>query len=143
MKKLIFLLLFLFTGIGAYSQVTLVPLLGVSYGTEKYRIRDCWSSKSYTCLFPDIKVTTGLQIAYRCISAMYRTNTWCKKSRGISFDPKETSYEVGVSYEYKGIKASFSHCCFHSVKNGDSVGMGGMYGGWNMVGVSFCPEIHL
>lgn len=76
---------------------------------------------------------------------MYKVDTWCSKSRGISFDPKETSYEVGISYEIlRDVRISFSHCCFHAVRSDSDCGSdGGMYGGWNMVGVSFEKEVKL
>jgi len=145
MKKIILLAFALMIFSGAKAQVVLKPLVGASYGTEKYRIRDAGGDRAYTALFPDLKITTGLTVSYKGISAMYKVDTWCSKSKGISFDPKETSYEVGISYEIlRGVKISFSHCCFHAVRSDSDCGSdGGMYGGWNMIGVSFEKEINL
>ena len=156
MKKIILLafVILIFSGAEAQvvlnplvgkAQVVFRPLVGASYGTEKYRIRDSGSDMAYTALFPDLKITTGLTVSYKGISAMYKVDTWCSKSKGISFDPKETSYEVGISYEIlRCVRISFSHCCFHAVRSDSDCGShGGMYGGWNMIGVKFEKEIKL
>lgn len=65
MKKKILLAFALLLFSSAEAQVILNPLVGVSYGTEKYRIRDSGSDMAYTALFPDLKVTTGLTVSYK------------------------------------------------------------------------------
>ena len=134
MKRILLALLML--PIMAQAQIKLQPKVAMSYGHEKVWIMDEWVDR-YKYNLPNFCFRTGLDARYKKLTAYYDVKVWARNS-GMSFAPTQATYEVGVNYQVTDkIKINASHTCYHPVVTDNGVARGGMFGGGDIVTISY------
>lgn len=134
MKKIIVLLLML--PIMAHAQIKLQPKVAMSYGHEKVRLMDEQVGR-YDYHLPNFCFRTGLDAKYKKLTVYYDVKVWARNS-GRSFAPTQATYEVGVSYQITdNIKINAPHTCYHPIVTDDGVSRGCMFGGGDVVTISY------
>ena len=134
MKKIIVALLML--PIMAQAQIKLQPKVAMSYGHEKIRLMDEQSGR-YDYHLPNFCFRTGLDAKYKKFTAYYDVKVWASNVKW-QFDPQQAIYEVGVSYQITDkININASHTCYHPVVTDNGVARGGMFGGGDIVTISY------
>ena len=134
MKKI--LLVFLMLPIMAQAQIKLSPKVSMSYGHEKIRLMDEQVGR-YDYHLPNFCFRTGLDAKYKHLTVYYDVKVWASNS-GRSFTPTQAIYDVGVSYQVTDkIKISASHTCYHPVITDNGLARGGMFGGGDVITLSY------
>ena len=134
MKKILLVLLML--PIMAQAQIKLQPKVAMYYGHEKIRVMDEYSNR-YDYHLPNFCFRTGLDAKYKCFTAYYDVKVWASNS-SWKFTPTQTIYEVGVSYQVTDkIKMTVEHACYHPIVTDNGVARGGMFGGGDVVTISY------
>ena len=135
MKKIL-LLMCLFPIMAQAKQIKLYPKVAVSYGNEKIRLIDEQVGR-YNYHLPNFMFRTGLDAKYKKFTAYYDVKVWASNS-GRSFTPTQAIYEVNINYQITDkIKISASHTCFHPVVTDDNKPRGGMFGGGDVITISY------
>lgn len=134
MKKIIVLLLMF--PIMAQAQIKLQPKVAMSYGHEKIRLVDEQMGR-YDYHLPNFCFRTGLDAKYKKLTVYYDVKVWASNS-SWRFTPTQAIYEVGASYQVADkIKISASHTCYHPIISDNGVARGGMFGGGDVVTISY------
>jgi hypothetical protein len=134
MKKIIILLLML--PIMVQAQIKLQPKVAMSYGHEKIRLMDEQMGR-YDYHLPNFCFRTGLDVKYKKLTVYYDVKVWASNS-SWRFTPTQATYEVGVTYQVADkIKISASHTCYHPIATDNGVARGGMFGGGDVVTISY------
>lgn len=134
MEKILLSLLML--PIMAQAQVKLQPKVAMSYGHEKIRIMDEQVGR-YDYHLPNFCFRTGLDAKYKKLTAYYDVKVWASNVKW-QFDPQQVIYAVGVSYQVSDkIKITAEHTCYHPIATDNGISRGGMFGGGDVVTVSY------
>ena len=135
MKKIL-LLMCLFPIMMQAQTIKLYPKVAMSYGHEKIRLMDEFVNR-YDYHLPDFMFRTGLDAKYKHFTAYYDVKVWASNS-SWRFTPTQAIYEVGVSYNVTDkIKISASHTCYHPIATDNGVARGGMFGGGDVITISY------
>lgn len=118
------------------AQIKLYPKVAVSYGHEKIRLMDEYSNR-YDYKLPNFCFRTGLDAKYKRFTAYYDVKVWASNVKW-KFDPQQVIYSVGISYQINDkIKITAEHACYHPIRSDIGNNHGGMFGGGDVVTISY------
>lgn len=87
--------------------------------------------------YGNFRVRIGAEYQVKKWTAYFDQNIYMEKSSGVSFQPLQAEWFVGVKYEIvKGLVAKYEHLCIHPIQT-DNIIITTVYGGYDMVSISY------
>lgn len=126
--RTVFLMLLLCSGVSAQIK----PRIELAYcPREQYCINE-----SELLTLPSFSVKSGISYTWRFLTADFDNTFWVKNGRGVTFNPTQAKFDIGIEARKGNIKIRFSHTCLHPVViSGRSVN--GAYGGGTKITLSY------
>ena len=123
------LLLSFFISLSSFAQ--LKPKAMISYAIpERYLIGE-------TVLdMPALSVKSGLSYTYKFLTADFDNTFWVKGGHGMTFNPVQAKFDLGIEARHGEIKLRLEHTCCHPVSTYNEP-IGGIYGGGTWVRLSY------
>jgi len=128
MKKIV-PLISLLVSIPALAQ--LKPKAMISYAfPERYLVGEAVLD------MPSLSVKSGLSYTYEFLTADFDNTFWVKDGHGMTFNPVQAKFDLGIEARHGEIKLRLEHTCWHPVSTYNEM-IGGIYGGGTWVRLSY------
>lgn len=136
MKKIIVFLLL----VSAQLSAQFTPKASFDYFVGGYGIRttDKLTARSSTVSYGNFRIRVGAEYAIKKLSAYFDQNVYANKGADISFSPIQAEWFVGVKFSLtKKINFKYEHLCTHPILSDWNPIENRLYGGYDMISVSY------
>ena len=85
---------------------------------------------------PALSVKSGLSYTYKFLTADFDNTFWVKDGHGMTFNPVQAKFDIGIEATQGNIKLRLSHTCWHPIASDGRV-FDGIYGGCTKISLSY------